>query len=360
MSLLIRGTAKGVQARLDKPASPSAGQDRLALARKPAAGNAARRRGRSYPQTAIREMGLPRGHRALPESEAIIHRRGRALRGLWTKDRKDRLRHVGQARDYRRAVRLGRRVGPLRANGPDFARRFPRPNVKTYSVVPAMPKVAYSLETRCYWQFPRAKYTLWQRSPKPWSSQFSTIRPGGCNWPSRFAAGFAVEPNHVDALHLLGIIAQQMGSHEVAVEYLGLAIGISGTQAALHNNLGKRPRTPENTRSDRLLSAGTGTRAGFCGCAQRSGHCLEAPGKAGRSGRLLPPGTGIQGRLCGGALQLGNVFKERGDFDEAIAYYRRALELKPDFAEAHNNLGMLFRTSGNWTRRSLLTAGHWS
>ena len=31
--------------------------------------------------------------------------------------------------------------------------------------------------------------------------------------------------------------------------------------------------------------------------------------------------------------------KDQGKLDEAVACYRRALELKPDFAEAHNNLG---------------------
>ena len=29
----------------------------------------------------------------------------------------------------------------------------------------------------------------------------------------------------------------------------------------------------------------------------------------------------------------------RGQIDEAIAHYRKALEIKPDYAEAHNNLG---------------------
>ena len=36
---------------------------------------------------------------------------------------------------------------------------------------------------------------------------------------------------------------------------------------------------------------------------------------------------------------LGNAFKDRGKLDEAAACYRRALELKPDYAEAHSNLG---------------------
>ena len=35
---------------------------------------------------------------------------------------------------------------------------------------------------------------------------------------------------------------------------------------------------------------------------------------------------------------LGNALKDQGKLDEAIACYRRALELKPDYAEAHSNL----------------------
>ena len=48
----------------------------------------------------------------------------------------------------------------------------------------------------------------------------------------------AVEPNHPDALHLLGVIAHQVGQHEVAVEHIGRAIGLNGNVAAFHSNLG--------------------------------------------------------------------------------------------------------------------------
>ena len=52
--------------------------------------------------------------------------------------------------------------------------------------------------------------------------------------------------------------------------------------------------------------------------------------------------------------------KDQGKLDEAVACYRRALELKPDYAEAHNNLGIALRTRGSWTKRSPATAGHWN
>ena len=43
---------------------------------------------------------------------------------------------------------------------------------------------------------------------------------------------------------------------------------------------------------------------------------------------------------------LGNVLRDQGKLDEAIACCRRALELKPDFAEAHYNLGVAFKDQG--------------
>ena len=43
---------------------------------------------------------------------------------------------------------------------------------------------------------------------------------------------------------------------------------------------------------------------------------------------------------------LGNALKDQGKLDEAVACYRRALELKPDYAEAHNNLGNALKDQG--------------
>jgi tetratricopeptide (TPR) repeat protein len=39
----------------------------------------------------------------------------------------------------------------------------------------------------------------------------------------------------------------------------------------------------------------------------------------------------------------GIAYKAKGEIDNAIAEYRRALELVPDYAEAHNNLGNLLK-----------------
>ena len=36
---------------------------------------------------------------------------------------------------------------------------------------------------------------------------------------------------------------------------------------------------------------------------------------------------------------MGNVLQEFGKLDEAVASYNKALSIKPDYADAHSNLG---------------------
>ena len=43
---------------------------------------------------------------------------------------------------------------------------------------------------------------------------------------------------------------------------------------------------------------------------------------------------------------LGTALKAQGKLDGAVVHYQRALALKPDFAEAHNNLGNTLNDQG--------------
>ena len=43
---------------------------------------------------------------------------------------------------------------------------------------------------------------------------------------------------------------------------------------------------------------------------------------------------------------LGNTLADRGQIDEAIAHYQKALEIKPGYVEAHNNFGMALARCG--------------
>jgi predicted O-linked N-acetylglucosamine transferase (SPINDLY family) len=122
-----------------------------------------------------------------------------------------------------------------------------------------------------------------------------------------------VEPNHADAIHLLGLAAHQVGKHEVAAEYIGRAIRLKANTAVFHNNLGEAYRALR-----RIPEA--------VACYRQA---LE----------LKPDFVEVH-------VNLGNVLKDQGKLDEALACYRRALELRPDYAEAYNNLGIAFGNQG--------------
>lgn len=47
------------------------------------------------------------------------------------------------------------------------------------------------------------------------------------------------EPNHSEALHLLGVVAHQKGEHDRAVKLIGRALSQKSNDARFFNNLGE-------------------------------------------------------------------------------------------------------------------------
>src|SRR5215471_9079880 len=48
----------------------------------------------------------------------------------------------------------------------------------------------------------------------------------------------ALKPDHADALHLLGVIASQVGQHDVAIDLIERAIAHDPKSPVYHSNLG--------------------------------------------------------------------------------------------------------------------------
>ena len=47
---------------------------------------------------------------------------------------------------------------------------------------------------------------------------------------------------------------------------------------------------------------------------------------------------------------LGLVFQTFGDFQKAISFYQKAIEIQPDYANAHNNLGIVLGELGEYKK----------
>jgi tetratricopeptide (TPR) repeat protein len=180
----------------------------------------------------------------------------------------------------------------------------------------------------------------------------------------------------------LGVVAHQVGKHEVAIDYIGRAIGLNGTEAAFHGSLGEAYRAmrrlPEAVACYRRAVE---LKPDFAGVYNNLGIAFKDQGKLDdaiacfRRVLQLRPNDAQTHHNLGHALKeqrkldeavasyvraleltpdnvdtcynLGEAFQGQDKLDEAVACYRRALQLKPDFVEAHNNLGLVLQQRAN-------------
>jgi eukaryotic-like serine/threonine-protein kinase len=92
---------------------------------------------------------------------------------------------------------------------------------------------------------------------------------------------------------------------------------------------------------------------------------LDLFGRDRRPGVALPPGLnaaiplGLWGRRRDRAIALGIALNSQGKRDDAIAEYREAIRLRPDYPEAHCNLGHVLRAQGDYAGSfAMLRRGH--
>jgi predicted O-linked N-acetylglucosamine transferase (SPINDLY family) len=121
------------------------------------------------------------------------------------------------------------------------------------------------------------------------------------------------QPDHADALHLLGVLYSQTKRFDEAVKLIRHTIRLLPRFAEARSNLG----------------------IAFYG----NGQFADAIAAYKEAIQIKP-------EFAEAHFNLGIAFKDNRQFDEAIDSYRRAVRLKPDLAEAHNNLGVLFEELG--------------
>jgi predicted TPR repeat methyltransferase len=186
----------------------------------------------------------------------------------------------------------------------------------------------------------------------------------------------AVEPNHVDAIHLLGVVAHQSGNNEMAVKYIQRAIALGGGEASFHSNLGTAycalGRMAEGAACYRRAVA---LKPDYAEAYYNLGNAIKAQGQLDEAVASYHRAVYWKPDYAQAHNNLGTALNDQGKLDEAVACYRRAAELKPDYAEAHHNLGLALQQQGKlaeatavwqqWTRiapenpvaRHMLAAG---
>jgi predicted O-linked N-acetylglucosamine transferase (SPINDLY family) len=170
-----------------------------------------------------------------------------------------------------------------------------------------------------------------------------------------------MNPQHADALHLLGVIALQTGHPAEAIALISRAIAQSPGVASFHNNLGNAFRAAGELqqaavtfRQALTINANAPETLYNLGVAvQDLGELVEAAELYERVLRGRPDHAGAH-------CNLGNVRHAQGRFEEALAGYEKALAHQPDFLPALTNRGNILKKLGRLSeaersyRRALL------
>jgi predicted O-linked N-acetylglucosamine transferase (SPINDLY family) len=155
------------------------------------------------------------------------------------------------------------------------------------------------------------------------------------------------QPDHPDALHLLGLLAHHVGRHDAAVELIGKAIALNPAAAEFHNNLGEAYRA--QGKREKALGCYRQALALKPDCAEvhyNLGILLADQGKVEEAILHYRHAIALKPAYAEAFNNLGNALNEQGRSEEAMACFRQALALRPDFAEACNNLGTVLKDLG--------------
>ena len=156
----------------------------------------------------------------------------------------------------------------------------------------------------------------------------------------------AADPAQIDALHLLGVLAQQAGQPDLAVELIGRAVARQPDYVAAQNNLGNAllalGRLEAAAERYRLVLR---LKSDEADAARNLGVVLRQQGRPAEAVAQLEAALALR-RDVEGLNELGLALASAGRFEDALVAYRAALDLRPDFAAALNNLGMLLGETG--------------
>jgi len=154
----------------------------------------------------------------------------------------------------------------------------------------------------------------------------------------------AIQPDHADGLHLLGLIAYQSGRPALAVDCISKALAAKPDFPEAYSNLGNvlkwQGRLDESVACFRKALA---LKPDFAEAYNNLGNALWEQRKLEEAVVSCRMALELRPEFPEAYANLGNVLMAQGKLDEAITSYKKVLEYKPNFPEVLGNLGNAYR-----------------
>lgn len=156
------------------------------------------------------------------------------------------------------------------------------------------------------------------------------------------------DPEHADALHLLGLAELQQGSAAQAVERMNRAIALRPGVAVYHLNLAEAYRTlGQLERAVGCCRMALRLQPHFPEAVHNLGWIYKAMGRSEDALSQFRQAVRLQPDFALAHNSLANSLREVGDIPQALEHFRRASELAPERAEFRSNLGQLLLECNN-------------
>jgi len=156
-----------------------------------------------------------------------------------------------------------------------------------------------------------------------------------------------IDPDHADALHLLGVIDHQQGRHREAAERIGRAIAVNPNVASYYSNLGVVCRAlGEIDRAINHCRHAVAMSKDYAEAHNNLGNALADRGRLDEAEASFRRALEIQPRNVDALNNLGNTLRDLGRLDEAEACCRKTLDINPNYFQALNNLGNILTDQG--------------
>lgn len=155
------------------------------------------------------------------------------------------------------------------------------------------------------------------------------------------------QPDHADALSMLGLVACQQGNFAEALELTSRAAALHPASAIHHFNLGivcaEAGKLDDSSAAYRRAVA---LQPDLFEAHNNLGNVLRKSGRLDEATVALRQALALRPASAPAHFNLGNVLCESGHTSEAADAFARTIELQPDHAEAHLNLGNLYKADG--------------
>ncbi|MEY4767379.1 MAG: hypothetical protein RL637_18 [Pseudomonadota bacterium] len=153
-----------------------------------------------------------------------------------------------------------------------------------------------------------------------------------------------LQPNHADALHLLGVIANERGNNQQAIKLIQQAIQFQPNKAFYYNNLanafqamGDYATAIKHYQQSLVLNPKDAQ------TYNNLANSLQAWGKIDDAIKQYKQALILKKDYAQAYFNLGNTYCYLKQWQLASDYYQQAINFQPNYASAFSNLGVCFK-----------------